>query len=174
MHLHAGSGKVTDPELTGGPACHLQVFNEQRKLDELVAEEAAGSQQDVVTEDTIAVGALVLCARQLLLLLDARWLPLKSRLTHSRHWVTGVDTLRIACLCDRPRSHVASRRHVMPAAFHIGCLNQVSKARCLSNVMQALTEEDLEELQQLGEQLAEWQEAGLVPSDKQVTARRHG
>lgn len=39
--------------------------------------------------------------------------------------------------------------------------------------MQALTEEDLEELQELGEQLAEWQEAGLVPSDKQVTACRH-
>jgi hypothetical protein len=56
----------------------------------------------------------------------------------------------------------------MPAAFHIGCPNQVSEAGCLSNVMQALTEEDLEELQQLGEQLAEWQEAGLVPSDKQV------
>ena len=99
----------------------LQVFDEQRKLDELVAEEAAGSQQDVVTEDTIAVGTLVLCARCF------------SRHTHSRHWVTGADYSQIACLYDRPQSHVASRLHVMPATFHIGCPNQMSEDGCLSH-----------------------------------------
>ena len=35
--------------------------------------------------------------------------------------------------------------------------------------MQALTEEDWEELQELNQQLEELQEAGLIPSEEQVT-----
>jgi hypothetical protein len=139
--------------------CHLQVFEEQRMLDQILADDAADSARAVVDEATIEVTTLVQWGPTAIFL-HTFLLPILLLQWPSDSLAADTEVIGLSNVC-KPAGHRGInrpiRQHIVPnqvVAFH--------------GVMKALTAEDWEELQELNEQLEGWQEAGFMPSEEQV------